>query len=180
MKKALIVITVIMMHFSSLPTAWTETQSHSKISGIVGASWSLSLFGGVEWQFSQNIGVRTTLGTPVLLPLHIADESFILESEITLAYLPPPINHRFSWGISAGASHIGCVWYRDDDTEERAFEAVVSLGVNGMVGWNLKSGRTIRLWFGGGYPLFYEKGWETRDISYPLNLWPNLKVELKL
>lgn len=178
--KKLFLLILFLTAFCALAEPQPPLQSSSAISPIFSTSWNLSVYGGIEWMLTKSIGLRTLIGTSLLLPLFIADESFILEGEATMLYRPPRASRGFIWGLSAGASNVGGVWYEDEDSNKRAFEAIMSLGVNGMSGCRLKSGREIRLWLGAGFPFFYENGWETRDIHFPLNLWPNLKVELRL
>ncbi len=160
----------------------SEPDTHSPVSALVGVSWDASVYGSMEWMFSSQWGLRTAVGTSLFLPLFIADESFYLSSELTAVYIPGFFLHKpgsFYWGISGGIPHMAGVWYRDEETDERSFEAVTAAGISGLVAWTLNSGHELRLWVGGGYPFFYENGWETRDISFPLNVWPILKAELK-
>ena len=177
---SILLIVVLFVFFS--PHAFSEPQQQSKISAIAGISWDFSLYAGLEWRFSKSydLSLRNLIGTSLLLPVFISDESFILSGETTIIYIPDYGQRRLFWGVSAGASNISGVWYRDEDTEQRAFEAVLSLGINAMAGWRFKSGHKLRIWLGGGYPFFYDRGWETRNISFPLNLWPNLKIDLSL
>ena len=137
--------------------------SASDLAITVSVDWQLSVQAGIEYRFTNHIGIKADLGISIM-GLLVADLYAVIH------VLPPdnPWHLQILVGVPNAAVPL-------------VFSAgMVSFG--GAIGF----GRTFSdrfgmdLYLGAGFPLFFEEGKEMiRDIQFPFDLWPEVALSMR-
>ncbi len=130
----------------------------------VGLDWMLGARAGVECLFAPRFGVQTHVGGSIAGSIN--SDLFLLYE----IYSPSP---RFSLRVLAGVPNavfpIGA----------NAF--MVSLGGAAEALWRFKRGLGFSVRIGEGYPFFFENlQYNGKGVAYPLGLWPDLFLSLRI
>lgn len=136
----------------------------SNIDLIISADWQFSLKAGVEYRFHPKIAVRADAG---ISPFGL------LVLDTLCVFYPFTETGRFLVGFAAGIPNT---------TITLSFDAaMLSLGGSVVVAFGFTERIGVEARLGAGFPLFIEKGREVvRDISFPLNLWPDASVGVRI
>lgn len=128
----------------------------------VNINWQLGVLAGIEHRVNDHIGLRGDVGLAIF-GLVIADALFMVY------FLPD--NYRWQVGLGAGVPNAGMPF---------SFNAgMVSLGGTVLTRFKASDKLNIDLRLGTGFPLFFEKDRDIiRDISFPLELWPDFMLGL--
>jgi len=123
----------------------------------VGLDWQLGIRGGIEHKFNHRVGIKSDIGISIFGIL-------VADAFLTVYLLPE--KYRWELDICAGIPNAGV---------PVTFEGgMVSFGVSLLARCRLNEKVNLDFRIGEGYPLFFEKDKDViRDISFPLNLWPD-------
>jgi hypothetical protein len=127
------------------------------------ADWMFTLRAGIEYRFGRYFGIQTDIGTNTqIVAVDICGVVYALPSE-------SPWQVNLLLGIPNAGMPL---------TFGAGF---VSIGGAVGIGYRLESGMGLDFRLGEGFPFFFEEGKEViRDISFPLNLWPDLAIGISL
>ncbi len=128
------------------------------------ADWALSLRLGAETELGNRTRLKGDFGAS-LLGLVVADALLV----VPLMEPAEPWNLDLLLGIPNAAAPVTFAG------------GMVSVGGSIRVGRRLRTGNRLSLRLGGGYPFFFEPNRPVmRDTNLPLNLWPDIGLELRL
>ena len=125
----------------------------------VRADWMLTIRTGLEYRFHRFVGVQAELGTNLqLVAMDAGMVIFILDED-------QPWRLNVIFGIQNAAMPL-------------TYPAgMLSLGGSAAMGYRFKSGFTLDIRVGAGYPLFFKRDKDmTRNTGFPLNLWPDVAI----
>jgi hypothetical protein len=124
----------------------------------------LSLRAGMEHRYSERLGLKYDLG--------VGATGTVVADAFMVVYLLPDTS-RWELDLCLGMPNAG--------VPIGAGAGMVSLGLSLLVRRELGERMAIDLRLGEGFPLFFESGTDVvRDISFPLELWPDVTLGLSV
>jgi len=149
---------IAVLVLSTYTTVFSDNNPH-----IFTLDWQLGVLYGTEWRFGQFSGAKVDAGIS-LMGLIIADSYYVFY----LRDEEEPVQVNLLAGITNAAVPIG-------------FSAgMVALGGSVLTSITLSERVNLDFKIGAGFPLFFEKDTDIiRDISFPLNLWPDAGISLR-
>jgi hypothetical protein len=147
-----------------LITILTSTLFARNSPHIITADWQAALLYGSEWRVARFSGVKLDAGASVM-GLIIADAYYVFyllpeEKKVQLSILSGISNSSVLYNFSA---------------------AMVAPGAALLTSFKLSDRICLDLKLGAGFPLFFEKDKDiVRDISFPLDLWPDAGISIRI
>ena len=149
---------IIALILFTCTTVFSGTNPH-----IFTLDWQIGVQYGTEWRFGRFNGAKVDAGIS-LMGLIIADSYYVFylrdeEEPVQVSLLAGITNVAVPISFNAG---------------------MVAVGGSVLTSITLSERLNLDLKIGAGFPVFFEKNKDSiRDISFPLNLWPDAGISLR-
>lgn len=156
-----------------------DTPEPSHVKGLfisAGISWQMDLRAAIEYRFAPFFGFRLGFGVS-LFALEPLGHGFTGDS-LFLFYIPLR-KSRIHIGCGIGVPNYIIVFHNNSSMIDIKTAFMISTGATLIIGYEFTDQLTVRVRAGEAFPFFYEnESWSTRDIRMPLNLWPDILLEI--